>query len=79
MMFSRSRASLSPRLPLPTPPNQQAYPDEGLNAALHNVFDFDSYETDVQETVVKVFHKHGIPVRFLSNACLRSCVILCDR
>ncbi|XP_046853254.1 von Willebrand factor A domain-containing protein 8-like isoform X2 [Xenia sp. Carnegie-2017] len=39
----------------------QVYPEDGLGEVLRNVFDFDSYHTDVQKTVVSILRKHGIP------------------
>lgn len=39
----------------------QKYPDEGLTSIVRNVFDFDSYNTEIQETIIKTMQKHGIP------------------
>ncbi|XP_059156251.1 von Willebrand factor A domain-containing protein 8-like [Physella acuta] len=38
------------------------YPNEGLTTVVRNVFDFDSYNKELQETIVETMHKHGIPV-----------------
>ncbi|GIY28025.1 von Willebrand factor A domain-containing protein 8 [Caerostris darwini] len=35
--------------------------DEGIPFALKNVFDFDSYNTELKETLNDIFKKHGIP------------------
>ena len=40
----------------------QAFPNEGLANVVRNVFDFDSYHSEVKEVVTEVMHKHGIPV-----------------
>ena len=40
----------------------QQYPDEGLASVVQNVFDFDSYNKELKETVVTTLHKNGIPV-----------------
>jgi energy-coupling factor transporter ATP-binding protein EcfA2 len=40
----------------------EKYPDEGLSDVINNVFDFDSYDPAVQQTVVDAFHKHGVPL-----------------
>lgn len=40
----------------------EKFPDEGLNSVIKNVFDFDTYNKETQETVVKVLNKHGIPL-----------------
>jgi len=39
----------------------QAYPSEGVGGVVRNVLDFDSYNPDLLEVVLKVLHKHGIP------------------
>lgn len=39
----------------------QAYPEDGIGSVVRNVFDFDSYNPDLLEVVMKVLHKHGIP------------------
>ena len=39
----------------------QEYPGEGIGSVVRNVFDFDSYNPDLLEVVLKVLHKHGIP------------------
>lgn len=41
---------------------QQKFPDEGLANVVRNVFDFDSYNKDVQDVLIEVLHKHGIPI-----------------
>ncbi|GFR87627.1 von Willebrand factor A domain-containing protein 8-like [Elysia marginata] len=40
----------------------QRYPNEGLTTVVRNVFDFDSYNKELQETIVETMQKHGIPV-----------------
>ena len=40
----------------------QKFPDEGLANVVKNVFDFDSYNKEVKESIVSTLHKHGIPV-----------------
>uniref|UniRef100_A0A0B7BKV0 Uncharacterized protein n=1 Tax=Arion vulgaris TaxID=1028688 RepID=A0A0B7BKV0_9EUPU len=40
----------------------QFYPNEGLPTVVKNVFDFDSYNKELQETIVETMQKHGIPV-----------------
>ena len=40
----------------------QVYPEDGLGEVVRNVFDFDSYHSDVQKTVVSTIRKHGIPI-----------------
>ena len=38
------------------------FPDEGLTSVVKNVFDFDSYNKELRETVVETLQKHGIPI-----------------
>lgn len=38
------------------------FPNEGITAVVRNVFDFDSYNKELKETVVQTLHKHGIPL-----------------
>ena len=40
----------------------QKYPNEGLVNVVKNVFDFDTYNKELCETVTETLHKHGIPV-----------------
>ena len=40
----------------------QRYPEEGLAQVVRNVFDFDSYNDELKETLVTTLHKNGIPV-----------------
>ncbi|XP_005100871.1 von Willebrand factor A domain-containing protein 8 [Aplysia californica] len=40
----------------------QQFPNEGLTTVVKNVFDFDSYNSELQQTIVETMHKHGIPV-----------------
>ena len=40
----------------------QKFPNEGLVNVVSNVFDFDSYNKELRETVTQTLHKHGIPV-----------------
>ncbi|XP_053521402.1 von Willebrand factor A domain-containing protein 8 isoform X1 [Artibeus jamaicensis] len=40
----------------------QKFPTEGLSSVVRNVFDFDSYNSDMREILVNTLHKHGIPI-----------------
>jgi MoxR-like ATPase len=40
----------------------QMFPEEGLANVVRNVFDFDTYNKEMTETIVQTLHKHGIPV-----------------
>ncbi|XP_049790817.1 von Willebrand factor A domain-containing protein 8 [Schistocerca nitens] len=40
----------------------QVFPHEGLVSVVRNVFDFDSYSPEAQETVIQILQKHGIPM-----------------
>ncbi|XP_071450278.1 von Willebrand factor A domain-containing protein 8 [Hetaerina americana] len=40
----------------------QKFPEEPLGNVVRNVFDFDSYNKESKELVIKTLHKHGIPV-----------------
>ncbi|XP_046400469.1 von Willebrand factor A domain-containing protein 8 [Ischnura elegans] len=40
----------------------QKFPEEPLGNVVRNVFDFDSYNKESKELLVKTLHKHGIPV-----------------
>ncbi|XP_044304134.1 von Willebrand factor A domain-containing protein 8 isoform X2 [Varanus komodoensis] len=40
----------------------QRFPSEGLANVVQNVFDFDSYNSEMREIVVRTLHKHGIPI-----------------
>lgn len=40
----------------------QKYPDEGLTSVIKNVFDFDSYNKELQEVLITTMQKHGIPI-----------------
>jgi len=40
----------------------QRFPDDGLGNVVRNVFDFDSYSTEVKTSLSDVLHKHGIPI-----------------
>ena len=42
-------------------PSDQAYPEDGITAALSNVLDFEQQQGDIWEMVVSILHKHGIP------------------
>ncbi|KAK3095149.1 hypothetical protein FSP39_010820 [Pinctada imbricata] len=37
------------------------YPNDGLRTVVRNVFDFDSYSKELQETIVNTMQRHGIP------------------
>ena len=47
---------------MPKPLYFQKFPEEGLANVVRNVFDFDSYNKELTETIVTTLHKHGIPV-----------------
>ncbi len=38
----------------------QMFPDEGLGSVVRNVFDFDSYDKEVRDSLDEVLHKHGM-------------------
>jgi MoxR-like ATPase len=40
----------------------EKFPGEGLVNVVSNVFDFDSYNKELQETILETLHKHGIPI-----------------
>jgi hypothetical protein len=40
----------------------QKFPDEGIQAACQNVFDFDIYNPEASRMVVEILQRHGIPV-----------------
>nr|CAD7437743.1 unnamed protein product [Timema bartmani] len=40
----------------------QEFRDESLASVVRNVFDFDRYSREVQETLIETLHKHGIPM-----------------
>ncbi|KAL3861823.1 hypothetical protein ACJMK2_007838 [Sinanodonta woodiana] len=40
----------------------QKYPNEGLTSVVRNVFDFDSYNSELRETLLQTMQKHGIPL-----------------
>ncbi|XP_043215151.1 von Willebrand factor A domain-containing protein 8-like isoform X2 [Amphibalanus amphitrite] len=40
----------------------QKYPEDGLATVVRNVFDFDSYSAETQDSLAQVLHKHGIPI-----------------
>lgn len=42
--------------------HMEKFPDEQLSYVLKNVFDFDSYSTDLKDTIYDLFKKYGIPV-----------------
>lgn len=41
--------------------HMEKYPTDGLRKVVKNVFDFDAYSKELQETIIKTMHKHGIP------------------
>ena len=41
--------------------HMEKYPSDGLRKVVKNVFDFDAYSKELQETIIKTMHKHGIP------------------
>ncbi|KAI9345549.1 AAA domain-containing protein [Obelidium mucronatum] len=45
----------------------ERYPEEGLSRALGNVFDFDSYETDMKELVITTLSKNGVLIGMQSD------------
>ncbi|KAL4635681.1 von Willebrand factor A domain-containing protein 8 isoform X1 [Arapaima gigas] len=40
----------------------QKFPEEGLANVVRNVFDFDTYNKEMQEILITTLHKHGIPI-----------------
>ncbi|XP_068924755.1 von Willebrand factor A domain-containing protein 8 isoform X2 [Petaurus breviceps papuanus] len=40
----------------------QKFPTEGLANVVRNVFDFDSYNSDMREILINTLHKYGIPI-----------------
>ncbi|XP_074047842.1 von Willebrand factor A domain-containing protein 8 [Macrotis lagotis] len=40
----------------------QKFPTEGLASVVRNVFDFDSYNSDMREILINTLHKYGIPI-----------------
>uniref|UniRef100_A0A8C0IK20 ATPase dynein-related AAA domain-containing protein n=1 Tax=Chelonoidis abingdonii TaxID=106734 RepID=A0A8C0IK20_CHEAB len=40
----------------------QKFPNEGLANVVRNVFDFDSYNNEMRDTLISTLHKHGIPI-----------------
>jgi len=40
----------------------QKFPNEGLVNVVNNVFDFDTYNKELRETVTETLQKHGIPI-----------------
>ncbi|XP_059823780.1 von Willebrand factor A domain-containing protein 8 [Hypanus sabinus] len=40
----------------------QEFPTEGLANVVRNVFDFDSYNSEMREILISTLHKHGIPI-----------------
>uniref|UniRef100_A0A5F9D324 von Willebrand factor A domain-containing protein 8 n=1 Tax=Oryctolagus cuniculus TaxID=9986 RepID=A0A5F9D324_RABIT len=40
----------------------EKFPTEGLSSVVRNVFDFDSYNNDMREVLIKTLHKYGIPI-----------------
>ncbi|XP_060089562.1 von Willebrand factor A domain-containing protein 8 [Heteronotia binoei] len=40
----------------------QKFPTEGLANVVRNVFDFDSYNHEMCEILIRILHKHGIPI-----------------
>ncbi|XP_041358414.1 von Willebrand factor A domain-containing protein 8-like [Gigantopelta aegis] len=40
----------------------EKFPQEALTTVVRNVFDFDSYNSDLQETLITTMEKHGIPL-----------------
>ncbi|XP_062588748.1 von Willebrand factor A domain-containing protein 8-like [Saccostrea cucullata] len=41
--------------------HMEKYPNDGLRTVVKNVFDFDAYSKELQETIIKTMHKHGVP------------------
>ncbi|CAL4081731.1 unnamed protein product, partial [Meganyctiphanes norvegica] len=46
----------------------QEFPDEGVAGVVSNVFDFDSWSGEAKETLIRVMHRHGIPVGTSPNS-----------
>lgn len=47
--------------------HMRAYPDDGLEATLRNVFDFDVYKPETTEKLAQVLAKHGFGAFLLSS------------
>ena len=47
--------------------SEQEYPEEGISRILQNVFDFDQYEREVKDLLIRTLQKHGIPVGLESD------------
>jgi len=47
--------------------HMQQYPQEGISRILQNVFDFDQYEREVKDLLIRTLQKHGIPVGLESD------------
>ncbi|KAJ3061734.1 von Willebrand factor A domain-containing protein 8, partial [Podochytrium sp. JEL0797] len=45
----------------------ESFPKEGLSRALENVFDFDSYDTDVKELIITTLSKNGVHIGMQSD------------
>ena len=39
----------------------EKFPEDGLRTVVRNVFDFDAYSKELQETIVQTMQRHGIP------------------
>nr|CAD7394578.1 unnamed protein product [Timema cristinae] len=42
--------------------DKREFQGESLSSVVRNVFDFDRYSREVQETLIETLHKHGIPM-----------------
>lgn len=40
----------------------EMFPRDGLANVVRNVFDFDSYDLELQNVITEVMHKHGVPI-----------------
>ena len=46
---------------------EQEYPEEGISRILQNVFDFDQYEREAKDLLIRTLQRHGIPVGLESD------------
>jgi len=47
--------------------HMEKYPEEGISRILQNVFDFDQYEREVKDLLIRTLQRHGIPVGLESD------------
>ena len=42
--------------------HSERFPEEGLANTIRNVFDFDAYDDDSKNLIIKTLTRHGIPL-----------------